>query len=251
MTVSKAASGIIAGGPPRAAGPPGFAGRLQPGNEITQALGAADPGHMHERGQPEQLRAVGQPRRPQPRCIQPGQPGSPVQRADQRVRQVPAAGIGPAADQAVPGEARSGQQQGVVAGQHRHSTRPGAAHGDHDPAGPARHVPAAHVAQIRPDQPGAGAQADQPRRPHPPSHRGLRVRQRQETGDFRRAVRLFGPFPGQRHIRRIQLRHGTPADEPQVRAQRPPRRPGQARRAPGEPLGHRRVQQHLRHRLKA
>ena len=45
---------------------------------------------------------------------------------------------------------------------------------------------------------------------------------------------------------------GTPpADEPQVRAQRPPRRAGQAGRAPGEPLGHRRVQHRLRRRIQA
>ena len=58
-------------------------------------------------------------------------------------------------------------------------------------------------------------------------------------------------FPRQRHIGRIQLRHHPAADEPQVRPQRPPCHAGQARRAPGEPLGHRRVQQHLRHRVQA
>ena len=47
----------------------GLAGRLQPGDQVTEPLGAADPGGVHERGQPEQLRAVGQPGRPQPgRC---------------------------------------------------------------------------------------------------------------------------------------------------------------------------------------
>ena len=44
----------------------GLAGRLQPGEQVAEPLGAADPGRCHERGQPEQLRAVGQPRRPQP-----------------------------------------------------------------------------------------------------------------------------------------------------------------------------------------
>ena len=53
-----------------------------------------------------------------------------------------------------------------------------AAHGHDHAAGPARHVAAAHVAQVAADQPGAGAQADQPRRPHPPLRRGLGVRKR-------------------------------------------------------------------------
>ena len=61
--------------------------------------------------------------------------GSPpaVQGDDQRTSQVPAAGIGPAADQGIPGEPGGGQQPGMVAGQHRHGARAGAAHRDHDP----------------------------------------------------------------------------------------------------------------------
>jgi hypothetical protein len=64
------------------------------------------------------------------------------------------------------------------------------------------------------DQPGAGAQADQPRRAHPPLRDGLGAGQRQEAADLRRAVRLFRTFPGQRRIQRIQLRHDplTPAE---------------------------------------
>ena len=61
----------------------------------------------------------------------------------------------------------------------------------------------------------------------------------------------FARSRGSGSVRRVEVRHGPAADEPQVRAQRPPRRPGQARRAAGEPLGRRRVQQHLRHRLQA
>jgi hypothetical protein len=56
----------------------------------------------------------------------------------------------------------------VVAGQHRHGARAGAAHGHEHAAGPARDVGAAHLAQVTADQPGAGAQADQPRGAHPP-----------------------------------------------------------------------------------
>ena len=98
--------------------------------------------------------------------------GSPVpagQRADQRGGDVAAAGVGAAADQPGPGGCRRGQQPAVVAGQHRHRPRPGAAaDGDDHPAGPAGHVGAVHGAQVSADQPGAGPQADQPARAHPP-----------------------------------------------------------------------------------
>ena len=67
-----------------------------------------------------------------------------------------------AGDQPGPGERRRGQQPVVVAGQHRHRPRPGAADGHDHPAGAADHVGAAHGAQVGADQPGAGAQADQP-----------------------------------------------------------------------------------------
>jgi hypothetical protein len=66
----------------------------------------------------------------------------------------------------------------MVAGQDRHGARAGAAHDHEYAAGPARHVGAAHLAQVGADQPGAGAQADQPRRPHPPLRGGLGVRER-------------------------------------------------------------------------
>ena len=62
-------------------------------------------------------------------------------------------------------------------------------------------------------------------------------------------VGLLGALAGQRRIGRVQVRHHPPGDEPQVGAQRPPRRPGDPRRVRGEPLDHRRVQQHARHRL--
>ena len=139
----------------------------------------------------------------------------------------------------------------MVAGQHRHHPGPGAADLHDHPAGPADHVGAAHRAQAGADQPGAGAQADQPGRPHPPRQRGLRVGQRQVPGDLRRAVGRLGVFPRQRRIRRGQLRDHPAGDEPQVRAQRAARHPGQARRAAREPLDHRRVQQYLRHRVQA
>jgi hypothetical protein len=47
------------------------------------------------------------------------------------------------------------------------------------------------------------------------------------------------------------VRHDPAADESQVGAQRPPRHPGQPGRAPGEPLGYRQVQHHIRRRIQA
>jgi hypothetical protein len=70
---------------------------------------------VHERGQPQQLRSLGQPGRPQPRGVQPRQSRTAVQGGDQRIGDVPAAGISPAADQRVPREPGRGQQPGVVA----------------------------------------------------------------------------------------------------------------------------------------
>jgi hypothetical protein len=174
--------------------------------------------------------------------VQPGQPRAAVQRGDQRVGDVPAVRIGSAGDQAGSGGPRRGQQRGVVAGQDRH--RAGTPAGDlHDDAArAAQDVAAAHIAQVGADQPGAGAQAHQPGRPHPPGRRRLRAGQGEVAVDLRRAVRLLGPLPRQRHAGRIQVRHHAAGDEPLVGAQRPPRHPGQARRAAGEPLDHRRVE---------
>jgi hypothetical protein len=84
----------------------------------------------------------------------------------------------------------------VVTGQYRHRARPEAADGDHDPAGPARDIAAARVAQVTADQPGTRAQADQARRPHPPLPRGLGIGQRQVAVDFRRLADLPFALPG-------------------------------------------------------
>ena len=180
-----------------------------------------------------------------------GSPPPPSSDADQRGRDVPAARLGAAADRAAPGERRGGQQPVLVAGQDRHRAGARAPDLHQHAARPAGHVGAADIAQVTADQPGTRPQADEPGRAHPPLRRRLGVRQREEPGDLRRAVRLLGALPGQRQVRRIQLRDDPAADEPQVRAQRPPRRRRQSRRAPGEPLDRRRVQQHLRHRLQA
>jgi hypothetical protein len=84
---------------------------------------------VHKRGQPELFRAIGQSGRPQPGGVQPRQAAAAVQRGDQRVRDVPAAGTGAAADQGRAGEPGCGQQRRVLAGKDRHRARPGAARG--------------------------------------------------------------------------------------------------------------------------
>jgi hypothetical protein len=117
--------------------------------------------------------------------------------------------------------------------------------------GPAGDVAAADVPQVGADQAGAGAQADQPCRARLPRRRRLRRGQRQEAADLRSGIRGLGPLPRQRRILRVQGRDDGPAEEPQVRAQRPPGGPGQARRVHSESPGHRRVQQHLRRRIQA
>jgi hypothetical protein len=115
---------------------------------------------------------------PAPAGVQPGQPAAAVQCPDQRVGDVPAARISAAADQPGPGERRRGQQPGVVAGKDRYRARAGAADGHDQAAGAARDVGAADLAQVGADQPGAGAQADQPGRPHLPLAGGLGVGER-------------------------------------------------------------------------
>ena len=248
MTPSSTGSGIMAGRPPAVARPP-FPRPAQAGDQVAEPLGAADPGRLHERRQAEQLPAAGQPRRAQPGGIQPGQPAPAAQRSGQRVRDVPAAGTGAAADQPVTRERRGGQQPALVAGKHRHRPCPRAPDLHEHAAGPAGHVGAARVPQVAADQPGTRPQADEPCRAHPPLRRGLGVGQREEPADLRGGVGHLGPPPRQRQVRRVKVRDNPAADEPQVRAQRLPRRTRQARRAAGEPLSRRRVQQHLRHRL--
>ncbi len=140
----------------------------------------------------------------------------------------------------------------MVAGQHRHGARrAAAAHLNDHAARPLDDVAAAGLPQVGADQPGPGAEADQAGRPGPPRWRGLGGGQGQVAGDLRRAVRGLGALAGQRRIGWVQVRYHRPGDEPQVRAQGPPRGPGHARRAGGEPLDHRRVQQHLRHRVQS
>jgi len=70
-----------------------FPGGFQAGEQVAEPLGAGDPGSVHERGQPEQVRDAGQPGGAQPGGVQPGQPGPAGQRPDQRGGDVPAAGI--------------------------------------------------------------------------------------------------------------------------------------------------------------
>jgi hypothetical protein len=80
---------------------------------------------------------------------------------------------------------------------------------------------------------------------------GRNSRHQSEPADLAGAVRFLSAPAGQRQVRRVQVRHHPPAGEPQVRPERPPRRAGQPRRAPGEPFRGRGVQNDFRHRLQA
>jgi len=171
--------------------------------------------------------------------------GRPVPPASDRVSglvMLPRSGFSPAGQEAFRGERGGFQQRRVVAGQHRHRPRPGTAYPGHDTAGPAGDVGAAGVAQVGADQPGTRAQADQRGGPRTPARCGLGGGEGKVAGDLARRVRSPGPAAGQGRISRVQVRHHLAGGEPQVRPQRPPRRPRQARPVRGEPLGHRRVQ---------
>jgi hypothetical protein len=248
---SSAASGML---PPHARAEQrdglSLAAGVQAGDDVAEPLGAGDPGGMQERGQAGQLRALGQPGGAQPGSVQRRQPGSAGQRPGQRVADVMPCRVGAAGEQLPAGELRGLQKPGVVAGQHRHCPRRAAAADGHDDtvAAPAD-VSTANVAQVGADQPGAGAEADQRGGAHPPRRRGLGIGERQVAADLGGIIGSLGPLAGQRRVRRVQVRHHPPRDEPQVRAQRAAGRPGQPRRVRGEPLDHRRVQQHGRHRL--
>ena len=137
MISSNAASGIIAG-PPRAAGPPrprrpARSPATRSPSRWEQLIPAACMNVASPSSSAQSASHVARSREVSSR----GRPAAAVQRGDQRAGDVPAARIGPAADQPGPGERRGGQQPGVVAGQHRHGARPGAAHGHNHPAGPA------------------------------------------------------------------------------------------------------------------
>ncbi len=64
-----------------------------------------DPGGVHERGQAEQFRAVGQPGHPQPLGVQAGQAGAAGQRPGQRGGHVLASGVGPPVTSPAPANA--------------------------------------------------------------------------------------------------------------------------------------------------
>ena len=82
MISSNAASGIMPPGRPEQPHRLGLAGRLQPGDQVAEPLGAADPGRVHERGQPEQLRAASASQVARSRQVSSrGRPAPAVQRA--------------------------------------------------------------------------------------------------------------------------------------------------------------------------
>ena len=83
-----------------------LAAGVQGGDDVAEPLAAGDPGGVHERGQADQLRAVGQPGGAQPAGVQPGQPGPAGQRPGQRAGDVVPARVGAAGDQLIAGERR-------------------------------------------------------------------------------------------------------------------------------------------------
>ena len=174
----------------------GLAARLQPGDEVAEPLGAADPGRAHERGQPQQLRRSRPARsRAAGRCPA-GAARLRRPARDQRVREVPAARIRAAADQGAsrrtPRRPAAGPGSGPAPARRAAAARGPAR--SRRRTGSATSVP--RTAQVAADQPGARPQADQPGRAHPPLRRGLGVRQREEPGDLRRGCTAPSPAPG-------------------------------------------------------
>ena len=161
MISSSRGSGMLTAARPAADGF-GFAAGVEGGEQVAEALAAGDPGGVHERGQPDLGGAVSQPGGAQLAGVQPGQAGPAGQGAGQRGGHVAAGRVVPAGDQAGPGERRGGQQQLVVAGQHRHRPRPPPAHRHDDAAGAADDVAAADGAQVGADQPDAGPRQTSP-----------------------------------------------------------------------------------------
>ena len=161
-------------------------------------------------------------------------------------------GLGAAGDQAA--RRRTRPRPAAARGSGPAPARPAAAAPrdlDDDAAGPAGDVGAAHGAQVGADQPGACARG-RPARRRASAARPSAARP-PAPGSRRSAPGYRGPWParGAAARPRAPAAGRRPGEEPQVRAQRAPRHAGQARRVRGEPLDHRRVQQHLRHRLQA
>ena len=122
--------------------------------------------------------------------------GSPVPPDSDRVSGVVMfrrPGSAPPQTGAVPAKRAAASSRLVVAGQDRHRPGPGAAHGDDHAAGPADHVGTADGAQVAADQPRAGAQADQPGRPHPP--RAQRAARPPAPGTRRSPPRCTAAWP--------------------------------------------------------
>jgi len=237
---------------PRPAPPAGSS----PAIRSPRRWGAADPGGVHERGQPQQLRRSSRSQVARSRDV--SSRGSPLPLSSALVSgfvRFRRPGSVPPVTRPVPGEARRCEQPAMVAGKDRNHTRtpPGDLH-DHAAGAAQQRPPAAHRAQI-------SAGSARRRRPGRPA-RPYRIR-RSAVGcasaqgeEGRRSARAaYGALArsrGQRHVSRVQLRHHLAGDEPLVGAQASgaPPRTGPARAA-GEPLDHRRVQHRLRRQFQA
>ena len=159
MMSSSRGSGMLTAARPSSATASASVAGVEGGEQVAEALAAGDPGGVHERSQPEQLRrsrparsraagwcpaGAGRSRRPGrgsagwSRCGGPGQ-SPPVTRP-------------------APGERRGGQQRLVVAGQHRHrpGPRPPRTATMTPPERRVMSVPRTR-AQVGADEPGAGA----------------------------------------------------------------------------------------------
>ena len=184
----------------------------------------------HEGGQTDVGRATGQPGRAQAGQIETRQVRASRQRGDEGAGHVAPAGLGPADDESSTGPVRRGQSPRRQLGAHGNAacTRP--AHRNDHAAGARRDVRAGHQAQVGSEEPGAGAERDQPAGALATSLGGLGVAEGQIRGQLGLCVGSERPF----------ARQGSPTraaagplggQEQQVRTGRAPSRSRPPRRA--------------------
>ena len=204
MMASSAAQRDVHRCPPSSAIASASAG-LQGGGEVAEPLAAGDPGGVHERGQAEALRDLGQPGRPQPAGIQPGSPVPPASARASGGSRSGGPGCPAAGDQVAPGGRRGGQQPLLVAGQHRHGPRP-------PPAPPRPRRPTGGIMSVpRTCRRSARiSPAPAPRQTSPVARiRRAAVGWVSPARDNRRSppgIGCLGPLPGQRCVRWHQRR---------------------------------------------
>jgi hypothetical protein len=133
----------------------------------------------------------------------------------------------------------------VETGEDGHRPRAASTDDHQQPARAPGDVPAGEVAQLLPDQPRAGPQADKRGCAHPPRNGRLRASQPKVAGDLQLAVGRLRSLAGQRHRRRLRVRVDRARERPEIGPERAARRRRyRARALHDEPLDRRRVQQH-------